>query len=154
MRSSHSRLATCAFVAVATPLAIHAQVISQAAVAGTGCTGFAWNIHFAMGSDGNPQLTAYPAITKIEPDSPAAAHGFAVGDTLVAVNGADMLTARRPFDLAPGTEITVGVKRGSEPKDIKLVLGRRTAVAQSLAYSSADSASTPRMLCVPQSRTP
>jgi membrane-associated protease RseP (regulator of RpoE activity) len=141
-------------LAVATPLAVHGQTVISTGVAGTGCTGFAWNIHFGMGPDGKPQLTAYPAITRIAPDSPAAAQGFAIGDTLVAVNGADMLTARRPFDLAPGTEITVGVKRGSEPKDIKLVLGRRTAVAQQLAYSSADSAQAPRMLCVPQPRTP
>jgi predicted metalloprotease with PDZ domain len=64
-------------------------------------------------------------ITEVEEGSPAAAAGFVVGDSIMAVDGRDAMVAPRPnfHQLSPGTEYVVRVRRGTGEVDLILVPG-------------------------------
>lgn len=71
-------------------------------------------------------------VIEVRPDSPADKGGLKVDDVIVALNGKEMrgLNWLRStvLKLAPGTEITLTVKRGEEELEIKVTLGERPAV--------------------------
>ena len=69
------------------------------------------------------------AVKKVLPDSPAAKAGFQVGDVLVAMNGVEINDANKDKlkavkkNLAPGSDVTYTIKRGTYSKDLTATLG-------------------------------
>jgi len=79
-------------------------------------------------------------VIEVRPDSPADKGGLKVDDVIVALNGQAMpgLNWLRStvLKLAPGTEITLTVKRGEEELEIKVTLGERPAVTPPTAEAT------------------
>ena len=73
---------------------------------------------------------AYPSITGVMPDSPAAVAGLRVGDVLVAVNGQD-IHALDPIVVItmvrgkPNTRVMLGILRGERAERIDLAIVRQ-----------------------------
>ena len=88
-----------------------------------GCRGhlMAWKTEVPGG-----RRLAYPVVTKVEAGAPAARAGLAVGDTIVAVGGIDVMTGT-PLELrmAVGDTVQLRVHRAGRAQDLALVLGRR-----------------------------
>jgi regulator of sigma E protease len=62
------------------------------------------------------KTTAVPRIAGVEADSPAAAAGFAVGDLIIAIDGAKIDSfqdVQRIVNLNPGRPLTIEVERGN-----------------------------------------
>jgi membrane-associated protease RseP (regulator of RpoE activity) len=68
-------------------------------------------------------------VDRIDPGGPAASSGLAIGDRLVAIDGAalqGMLPEGALFLLGnhrPGTTVTLGIERGGVPQTFKIVIG-------------------------------
>jgi regulator of sigma E protease len=68
------------------------------------------------------KTTAIPRIAAVEPNSPAAAAGFKVGDLIVSIDGTkiDSFTdVQRIVNFSPGMTLTVVVDRGGTPYTLK-----------------------------------
>lgn len=55
--------------------------------------------------------TSYPVVTAVRPGSPAARGGLQVGDTLVAIDGHDLLEHPRPLDFPLGSQVGLRLRR-------------------------------------------
>lgn len=67
----------------------------------------------------------YPRIALVEPGSPAERAGILEGDTLLALNGADVMRNEISLTklLIPESRITVRVRREGNAKDVKVTVG-------------------------------
>jgi len=67
----------------------------------------------------------YPRIALVEPGSPAERAGILEGDTLLALNGADVMRSEISLTklLIPESRITVRVRREGNAKDVKVTVG-------------------------------
>ncbi len=82
-----------------------------------------------LDEQGTPLFTGYPTVTGVEPGSPAAKAGVRTGDVLLSFNSHDMrgsAFALRDW-LRPGTTFLVRLRRDSETRDVRGVVGRRPA---------------------------
>ncbi|HLK82828.1 MAG TPA: RIP metalloprotease RseP [Xanthobacteraceae bacterium] len=68
------------------------------------------------------KTTAIPRIAGVEPNSPAAAAGFKVGDVIVSIDGAkidNFADVQRIVSFSPGVTLTIVVDRGGVPYTLK-----------------------------------
>ena len=88
-----------------------------------GCRGFGYGGNFDMTFNVWEHL---PVIRDIYPGTPGALAGLQAGDSLVTVNGSDMLYPPRRglWRQPPGTRYHVRVKRGAQVLDLVMVYGR------------------------------
>jgi hypothetical protein len=72
---------------------------------------------------------AYPLIAAVDPSSPADRAGVLRGDTLLALNGTDVIDHLFSFNklLVPGEKITMKVRRLGDAKEFRIVVGERPA---------------------------
>lgn len=84
--------------------------------------GFGYTGQPAFGEDGRPRFADFPVVTRVQPDSPPARAGIAVGDAIVAVNGHDGREPGLFRQRAAGTRYVVKVRRGTEEKEITFVM--------------------------------
>lgn len=68
----------------------------------------------------------YPMIALVEPRSPAERAGIRQGDTLLALNGKDVVSGEISLTrlLVPDERLTVRVKRDGSARDVKVTVGR------------------------------
>lgn len=80
-----------------------------------------------LGGVGTPIVGAY--ITDLDPKSPAAASGLAVGDVVTAINGRKFKTPSELLDiilsLPPGTPIKLTIVRDGQLGEVAAVIGER-----------------------------
>lgn len=100
-----------------------------------------------LGVDLEKTETGHPQITRVHPGSPAEAAGLKVGDTLLAVNGADYTKenkealAKAKEALTPGAEATYLIARQGEKAKVVAKLGAvpREVMAQWIGEHILDS---------------
>jgi hypothetical protein len=107
------------------------ELVSLAADPGTnpGFAGFSWEYDLSahpLDVSGGPRYSGpavYPRVRRILPGSPAEQAGLRVGDVVLSSNGVD--ASERPLmrDSHPGAEYTFRVHRGSEEREVHLVVG-------------------------------
>ena len=75
------------------------------------------------------RFLAYPRISLVEPSSPAERAGIRVGDTLVAMNGVDVLEREISLTkvLVPDEALGVRLRREGDQRDVKVTVGRMPA---------------------------
>lgn len=75
------------------------------------------------------RFLTYPRISLVEPSSPAEAAGIRVGDTLVAMNGVDVLEREISLTkmLVPDAQLLVRLRREGSPRELKVTVGRAPA---------------------------
>jgi beta-lactamase regulating signal transducer with metallopeptidase domain len=96
-----------------------------------GALGMDWNyriekpVHLAGWRPGDPPppLGVYPAVSRVDAGSPAAAAGLAVGDTIVSSNGRDTKLGGIFPDRTPGAEYVLRVRRGGVERGVRLTVG-------------------------------
>src|SRR5215475_12847118 len=74
------------------------------------------------------KTTAIPRIAAVEPNSPAAAAGFKVGDVIVSIDGAridNFSDVQRIVNFSPGSTLTIVVDRGGALFTLKAVPAER-----------------------------
>ncbi|MEN3941522.1 trypsin-like peptidase domain-containing protein [Prosthecobacter sp. SYSU 5D2] len=80
-----------------------------------------------LGGVGTPVVGAY--ITDLDPQSPAAASGLAIGDVVTAINGRKFKTPAELLDiilsLPPGTKILLTIVRDGQLAEVAAVIGER-----------------------------
>ncbi|HVK13836.1 MAG TPA: trypsin-like peptidase domain-containing protein [Gemmataceae bacterium] len=85
------------------------------------------NVYLGVRADENVRNACQ--LGAITPDSPADKAGLKVGDVIAKFNGKEVKTYAEMIGLLtgrkPGDEVPVVVKRGSELKELKVVLGKR-----------------------------
>jgi putative serine protease PepD len=85
--------------------------------------------HSYVGVSLNPNSSGGAQISQVQPGGPAAAAGLQAGDVVTAINGKQVSsTAQFIQDVdadAPGTTITLTVKRGGNTQQLQLKLGTR-----------------------------
>ena len=66
----------------------------------------------------------YPKIASIDPSSPAELSGLKMGDTLIAMNGADVVETEIPLGkwLVPDEKMTLKVRRDGDAKEFRVVV--------------------------------
>jgi S1-C subfamily serine protease len=77
------------------------------------------------GEDRVIRFYQYPRIALVEAASPAERAGVIVGDTLLALNGADVREQEISFArlLVPNSRITMRVRREGNPRDLRITVG-------------------------------
>lgn len=76
-------------------------------------------------------VESYPIVSYVQAGSPAGVAGLRVGDTLVTMDGVDLMQATLPKRrFAVGDTIRLSVRRTEGKKDVALVLGRRDSTAR------------------------
>ncbi len=85
----------------------------------SGYTGLSFSVKATTTPDGKYHA-GYSQVAGVETGSPAQKAGFAVGDVMVAVNGADTLDAAALF-FAAKKRYVVRVRRGDEEQELILV---------------------------------
>lgn len=75
------------------------------------------------------RFLAYPKISLVEPSSPAERAGIRVGDTLLAMNGTDVLEREISLSrlLVPDEQLMVRLRRDGNARDLKVTVGRAPA---------------------------
>jgi S1-C subfamily serine protease len=66
----------------------------------------------------------YPKVDNVRPGSPAERAGLRVGDVILSSNGVDGREYPLIRDDRVGAEYTFRIRRGSEERDVRLVLAR------------------------------
>jgi hypothetical protein len=100
--------------------------------AATGDAGFGWKYDFGSspvvmrpGDPPSRRSPVYPSVDGVRRGSPAARAGLVTGDVILSSNGVD----GREYPLLPdsraGAAYTFHIRRGSEERDVRLVLGPR-----------------------------
>jgi hypothetical protein len=76
-------------------------------------------------SDHRVRFFDYPRIALVEPSSPADRAGVLRGDTVLALNGTDVMSEVISFTklLVPESQIVMRIRRGGSAKDLKVVVG-------------------------------
>ena len=93
-----------------------------------------------MLSDGerdSVRFFAYPLIASVDPSSPAERAGVLRGDTLIALNGTDVVDHLFSFTklLVPDEKVTMKVRRQGDAKEFRIVVGEAPAyVVQRLPF--------------------
>jgi putative serine protease PepD len=87
--------------------------------------------HAYVGVELNGNSSGGAQVTQVTSGSPAQSAGVQAGDVITAVNGKP-ITSTEQFiagvdNYAPGTTVTMSVKRGGQTKSIKVTLGTRPA---------------------------
>jgi hypothetical protein len=79
----------------------------------------------ARPGDYSVRFYKYPRIALVEPSSPAERAGVLQGDTLMALNGTDVVDNEISFSklLVPETKIVMRVRREGSSKELKIVVG-------------------------------
>jgi S1-C subfamily serine protease len=86
-----------------------------------GYTGIHFGGAWTFGADGKPRWADYPKIQALDPNSPGAKAGLAVGDAIVAVNGADSREGKILAAKEPGQTFVVRVRRGEDLHEYTVV---------------------------------
>ncbi len=75
------------------------------------------------------RFLAYPRIQLVEPSSPAERAGIMIGDTLIAMNGVDVLEREISLTkmLVPDEPLAVKLRREGGTRDVRVVVGRPPA---------------------------
>jgi membrane-associated protease RseP (regulator of RpoE activity) len=71
----------------------------------------------------------YPKIASVDPASPAERAGLAIGDTLMAMNGTDVVENSIALSkmLVPNEKMTVKVRRDGDAKEFRVIVGEAPA---------------------------
>ena len=75
------------------------------------------------------RFLTYPRISLVEPSSPAETAGIRVGDTLVAMNGVDVLEREISLTkmLVPDAQLLVRLRRDGSARELKVTVGKAPA---------------------------
>ena len=88
---------------------------------GAGCLGFS-HLNSTVSPTGEAVLTGYPVVTRTTPSGPAISADIHVGDTIVAINGEDLMKRGRIPMLTPGATAIVTVRR-NKVRDHRVTVG-------------------------------
>jgi hypothetical protein len=120
-----------ALVILALPPALAAQAAApapaSAPAAPTGCRGTSTSSSSVTlpGLDGKPvEFPSYPRIEDVQPGSPAMLGGMRTGDTVVRMDGHDLIANPPTKTYAPGDTVQFVVRRDGAEVPLTIVLGR------------------------------
>jgi membrane-associated protease RseP (regulator of RpoE activity) len=125
----------------------------RASTIGAGCIGFSTGWALGGSAEG-PVAVAHPTVTRLSAGGPGVGAGLAVGDTILSIDGKDAMTTDGLFGgYVPGTALALRVKRGTEVRELRLVVGRVVdASAEALAYDSTGQSRSTRRCAAEQAK--
>lgn len=127
----------------ATPRMTYAYTVRQHGYLGVSFDGP--NAEDLRGGERIIRFFAYPKIALVEPSSPAERAGIRAGDTLLAMNGLDVVEKEISLTrmLVPDEALAVRLRREGAVRDVKVTVGRPPAYVQNRWTSPVMAAEAP-----------